>query len=61
MVSNCPECEKGELKENISFEGTLLWIKKVITIYCTSCGYKNTIRLPSSITEKQVFEENRRF
>ena len=52
----CPKCKKGELKENISYEGMLFNIKKVITTYCVLCEFRSRIMFPASLSEKQAHE-----
>ncbi len=51
----CPKCGKGELKENISFSGMFLNVKKIIITYCPLCDFKNKIVLDSNIRDRQEF------
>jgi C4-type Zn-finger protein len=46
----CPKCKYGELKENISYEGILFNIKKVITTYCQLCDFRNRVVFPATLT-----------
>ena len=59
MVNLCPNCKNSELKENISFDGALFWVKKILTIYCPSCDYQNIKIFKSSLSEKQNYEMRR--
>ena len=53
-MNKCPKCKTGELKESVTFQGNMFsGVKKGITTYCPVCGFKNTIILPSSVSEKQ--------
>ena len=63
----CPKCEKGELREDISFVGiihvlkviTTIHVLKVITTYCPLCTFKNSITLSSNMLERQNYNLRR--
>lgn len=40
MSNKCPECNKGEIREEHNLGGTIFRRKKIITFYCTRCSFK---------------------
>ena len=37
----CPKCLKGEIQEQISIRGILLWKKKEVIFYCPVCNFES--------------------
>lgn len=53
----CPECRKGEIKEQVSLKG-FFKKKKEVTYFCPICGWENKkeFRLSNEDIELEKFE-----
>jgi hypothetical protein len=55
----CPKCKEGEIQEQTSIRGILLWKKKEITFFCPLCKFENKREFKLSKKDIQIEDEER--
>ena len=57
----CPKCRKGEIKENISYDG-FFKKHKIFTYFCPICSYENKKKIRISLGQfnKEMWHEHKK-